>query len=174
MHPRARGLTAGVEALEGRAPPQVGAHPAAGVVLGRGDGEQLRRGVEAELATPRDDGREALLEEVGAELAAVEVDVVGAGLTHPGDDRPRHDVARSEVGQLVVALHEPHALLVDEEGALAAHGLGDERLLAARALAEPEHGGVELHELEVGQQAPARSAAAMPSPVATDGLVVDE
>ncbi len=44
--------------------------------------------------------------------------------------------------------------LVDEEGALAAHGLGDERLLAARALAEPEHRRVELHELEVGQLGP--------------------
>ena len=77
--------------------------------------------------------------------------MVGAGLAHPGDDRAGHDVARREVGERVLALHEPHARLVDEEGALAAHGLGDERLLAARALAEPEHGRVELDELEVGE-----------------------
>ena len=39
---------------------------------------------------------------------------------------------------------------VDEERALAADRLGDQRLLAAGPLAEPEHGRVELHELEVG------------------------
>ena len=120
-------------------------------MLRRRDGEQLGRRVEAELAAALDDRGEALLEEVGAEVAAVEVDVVGAGLAHPGDDRPCHDVARGEVGQLVLTLHEAHTLLVDEEGSLAADGLGDERLLTARALAEPEHRGVELDELEVGE-----------------------
>ena len=43
---------------------------------------------------------------------------------------------------------------VDEEGALAAHRLGDQRLLAGRALAEEEHRGVELHELQVGDPGP--------------------
>ena len=45
--------------------------------------------------------------------------------------------------------HEPLAGAVDQERALAAHRLGDERLLAARSVAEPEHGRVELHELQV-------------------------
>ena len=92
-----------------------------------------------------------MLEELGAEVTAVEEDVVGAGLAHPSDDRARHDVARRQVGERVLALHEALPRRVDEEGALAAHRLGDERLLAARALAEPEHGRVELHELEVGE-----------------------
>ena len=56
-----------------------------------------------------------------------------------------------EVGERVLALHEALARLVDEEGALAADRLGDERLLAARALAEPQHRRVELDELEVGE-----------------------
>ena len=77
--------------------------------------------------------------------------MVGAGLAHPGDDGAGHDVAGREVGERVLALHEAHARLVDEEGALAADRLGDERLLAARALAEPQHGRVELDELEVGE-----------------------
>ena len=39
---------------------------------------------------------------------------------------------------------------VDQHGALAAHGLGDQRLLARGARAGPEHGRVELHHLDVG------------------------
>ena len=71
-------------------------------------------------------------------------------VAHDVEDRPRHDVARREVGELVPARHDPHPGAVDEEGALAAHRLGDERLLAGRPLAEEEHRRVELHELEVG------------------------
>ena len=51
---------------------------------------------------------------------------------------------------LVDALHEPHAVAVDEEPALAADRLADEGLLAVGGLAEPEDGGVELDELDVG------------------------
>ena len=45
--------------------------------------------------------------------------------------------------------HEPVAGVVDEEGALAAYGLRDQRLLAAGGGPQPQHGGVELHELHV-------------------------
>ena len=83
-------------------------------------------------------------------MTGVEVDVVGTGLAHPRHDRARHDVARRQVGHLVDALHEPHAVAVDEEPALAADRLADERLLAVGGLAEPEDGGVELDELDVG------------------------
>ena len=83
-------------------------------------------------------------------MARVEPDVVDALVTHDVEDRPGHDVPRREVGELVAPLHDPCARAVDEEGALAADGLGDERLLPRRALTEEEHRGVELHELEVG------------------------
>ena len=101
--------------------------------------------------------------------------MVGAGLAHPGDDRPGHDVARREVGELVLPLHEPLARVVDEEGTLAAHRLGDERLLAARSprRARARWGGT-ARTRGRRHRAPARSAAAMPSPVATDGFVVEE
>ena len=71
-------------------------------------------------------------------------------LLHPVDDGPRDHVTRREVGERVTSLHEPDPVAVDQEGALAAHGFGDERLLAARSGAEPQHGRVELHELDVG------------------------
>ncbi len=74
-----------------------------------------------------------------------------AGLVHPPGDRLGDDVARREVGELVLALHEPVALEVDEEGALAADRLADQRLLAAGVGAEVHHRRVELHELQVAQ-----------------------
>ena len=51
----------------------------------------------------------------------------------------------------MLALHEAGALEVDEEGALAADGLGDQRLLALRVGAEPHDRRVELDELEVAE-----------------------
>ena len=154
MDPGARGLTTGIQPLERGAPAQVGAHAPARVVLGGRDGEQLGRWVETELAAALDDRREALVEELRTEVAAVEEDVVGARLAHPVDDRAGHDVARGEVGHRVTSLHEAVARPVDEERALAADRLGDERLLPAGALTEPQHGRVELDELEVRELGP--------------------
>ena len=45
--------------------------------------------------------------------------------------------------------HEPVALPVHEERALAADGFGDQRLLAPGVRTEVHHGRVELHELEI-------------------------
>ena len=51
----------------------------------------------------------------------------------------------------MLSLHEAHAFVIDEEGALAAHRLRDQRLLPPGVGPEPQHGRVELHELEVAQ-----------------------
>jgi hypothetical protein len=51
-------------------------------------------------------------------------------------------------------LHETHPVDIDEEGALAANRLGDQRLLAGRVVPEEEHRGVELDELHVGHDRP--------------------
>ena len=120
-------------------------------MLGGRDRDQLGDRVDAVLAADAEDGREAPLPELGAEVAGVEPHVRLAGLDHPAGDGLGHHVARGEVGQLVLALHEAVALEVDEEGALAADGLGDQRLLALRVGAEPHHRRVELDELEVAQ-----------------------
>ena len=120
-------------------------------MLGRGDRDQLGDRVDAVLAADAEDRREAPLPELRAEVAGVEPHVRLPGLDHPAGDGLGDHVARREVGELVLALHEAVALEVDEERALAAHGLGDQRLLALRVGAEPHHGRVELHELEVAQ-----------------------
>ncbi len=51
----------------------------------------------------------------------------------------------------MLPLHEPDTPVVDEESAFSAHGLGDERLLPGGVGAEPHHGRVELHELQVAE-----------------------
>ena len=84
-----------------------------------------------------------------AQMARVEPHVGLAGLVHPAGDRLGDDVARREIGQLVDPGHQPAALPVDQEGALATYGLGDQRLLALRVGSQPHHGRVELHELQV-------------------------
>ena len=80
-------LPTGVEPVERRPADEVGAHPATGVVLRRGDRQQLARRVETQLPAAGHDGGEARLEELPAEVAGVEEDVPLAGLLHPRDDR---------------------------------------------------------------------------------------
>ena len=61
------------------------------------------------------------------------------------------DLARRQLGPLVIVGHEAVAgQRVLEDTALAAHGLGHQRLLTGGARAEVERRGVELHELQVG------------------------
>ena len=88
------------------------------------------------------------------QVAGVEPHVRLAGLDHPAGDRLGDHVAGCEVGKRVLALHEAVAVEVDEEGALAAHCLGDQRLLALGVGAEPHDRGVELDELEVADPGP--------------------
>ena len=64
-------------------------------------------------------------------------------------DGARHDVARRQVGHLVVLRHEGVAAARAQDPALAAHGLADQEGLGLRV---EEAGGVELHELHVGDR----------------------
>ncbi len=63
-----------------------------------------------------------------------------------------YDVAlRCQLGHRVHVGHEPHAVGVEQQRALAADRLRDERQLALHAGAEPQHRRVELHELDVAE-----------------------
>jgi len=127
----ARDLTAGVEPGHRAAAVEVGRHTTRRVMAGGNDRDQLGHRCDAVRAAGGEHGRETLLPALFPQLAAVEPHVRSAGLPHPAHDRLGDHVARCEVGQLVLALHEAHAVVVDEEGSFAAHGFGDERLLAA-------------------------------------------
>src|SRR4029077_10862535 len=92
------------------------------------------------------DAREAMADEIGVARREIEPDVRGAGTTHLGHDGARDDVARGEIEEWVIALHERFAVFVPENGAFAAQGFGEEK---ARRTFDVEGGGVELNELDV-------------------------
>jgi hypothetical protein len=83
-------------------------------------------------------------------MAGVQVHVIGVRLRHPRDDGPGHDISGRKIREIVDTLHEAHPVAVHQVGALAPYRFGDQRLLAARALTQPEHCRVELDEFEVG------------------------
>ena len=97
------------------------------------------------------DGREADPPGLFAEHPAVDVHVVAALGGHLAHDRLGHHVPRRELGELVLADHEPLAGGVQQVAALAADRFADQRQLAAGTGAEVEHGRVELDELDVPQ-----------------------
>ncbi len=150
VHAGAGDLAARVQPRHGRASVQVRAHSARGVVRGRCHGDRLGHRVDAVRPAGGQDRGEAVLPHLRAEVPGVEVHVLGVLFAHAPQDALGDDVARGEFGQFVRADHEAVAVGVDEVGALAAHRLRHQRLLALRVGAEPEHGGVELDELQVG------------------------
>src|SRR5207253_5555709 len=91
-------LAARVEPGDRGAPVQVGADPAGRVVGGRGDRDQIGDRIDAGRAARGDDGREARLQELPAEVPRVERHVVGALGAHDAVDRLGDDVARRELG----------------------------------------------------------------------------
>ncbi len=149
VHAGAGDLAARVQAGHRGASVGVGADAARGVVGGGGDRDGLGDRVDAVGAAGGQDRREAALPHLGAEVAGVEVHVLGVVLPHAAHDALGDDVARGQLGQFVLPEHEAHAVGVDQVGALAAHRLGDQRLLTLRVRAEEEHRGVELDELQV-------------------------
>ncbi len=64
-------------------------------------------------------------------------------------DRLRHDVTWREVGQRMLLGHERHTAFVAEDRTLAPQRLGEKRARHRRVV---QCGGVELHELEVGDR----------------------
>ena len=152
VHAGAGDLAGGEQAGHDGLAVEVGGDAARRVVAGRGDRDQLGHRVDAVRSGRwRGSSGTASPRIVGAEVPGVEPHVRAALLVHPPRDRLGDHVARREVGELVLALHEAVALAVDQEGALAAHRLGDQRLLPAGVGAELHHGRVELHELQVAQ-----------------------
>lgn len=149
MHARAGDLAARVQAGDGRTALGVGAHAAGGVVGGRGDRDGRGDRVDAVRAAGGEDRRETVLPHVGAEVAGVEEHVFRVLLLHASHDALGDDVPGGEFGKFVLSDHEAHAVGVDQVGALAAYGLGDQGLLALRVRAEEEDRRVELDEFQV-------------------------
>ena len=144
MHPGRGGLTDREEPGDGRTAVEVSQHTTHDVVRSRSDGNRLRCPVDPGLAHESVDRGESGGESARAsEAGGVEQHGPAPLRRHGGGDRSGDDVARSELSTGIHVEHEAAALLVAQDGTLAAHGFGDEP-------AAGEHGGMELHELEVG------------------------
>jgi hypothetical protein len=136
------------------------------------DGDQVAAQVERVARQHGADAGKAGLQVDALHMAHIQMDDAGfAGRrahAFAGDGAGDH-VAGSQFEQRMIALHEALAAVVAQDCALAAQGLGEQK---ARRAGQRKRGGMELIELHVGQLAPASEARAMPSPVATAGLVV--
>src|SRR6185437_15159116 len=119
----------GVEPGDRRGTVEVGGDPAHQVVGGGSDGYHVGGEVEPGPAAARGEVREQVEDVRAVEVAEVEIGLAAVGQQRL--DRPRHDVARGQLGVGVDAGHEPPARPVDEERPFAAHRLGDEERPAA-------------------------------------------
>ena len=144
---------------------EVGDHTAAEVVGGRRDGQPVGRGVEPDAGQRGADGRESARRTTR-----------GRWRRATGGRRRWSSMRRGDGAGHHVAGQQ----LVDEALALARRGSSAPWPRSASdssgrgICGMVQRGRVELHELDVGHAAPARSAIAMPSPVLSTGLVVTE
>ena len=138
---------------------QVGPDPAAGVVCRRRHRDRLLRGVDANPVAGGHDGREPASQELPAQVAGVKVDVVGAVGAHHPVDRLGHDVPGRQLGQFMLAEHEPLPVPVDQVSTLAPQRLGDQGLDAGRRRRDRigrhrQRRGMELDELHISHAGP--------------------
>ena len=142
------------ESLDGRHAVDRRLNAAAGVVRRRDDRDQILRHVDAELHALLVDVRESRHQVGAALLADVEEHAVVARPLHLGVDGPRHDIARCERATRIVLLHEFLAVLVDQDRALAAYRLGNEKTLRLRMIETRRMELDELHVLDLRPRTP--------------------
>ena len=142
------GFARGVQAGDGSVSPEIGFHPTHHVVSGGADGGHVGGEIEAVAEAGGVDARETLLEKFGGFVGHVEIHVFGLCAMHFGDDGAGDDIARGEFLGFGVTLHEAFEQNVAEDAAFAAKSFGKKK---ARRAFDCEGGGMELHELHVGE-----------------------
>ena len=141
-------LADGVEIVDGGLAEQVGDDAADHVVGGGVDGDGLFGGVDVEGDAHVVDAGEAVFEGLFGHVAGVEEDVGVLGFGHLAEHGAGDDIAWGEFGHGVIVGHEAVAVAVDELGAFAADGFGDE---GARGAGDVDGGGMELDHFHVAQ-----------------------
>jgi len=144
VNPGPRTLANGVQPAEAGPSTGVHVHPAAEEMLGGHHGNAFR-GIDAVLGAHRREVRERFGEVEGRDVEH-DLSCPVVRLLH----RPGHHVARGQLGVRVDRRHEPLALGVAEDGALAPHGLAHEERVAIGHT----DGGVKLHKLHVARRGP--------------------
>src|SRR5690242_18625074 len=144
MHAGTRYLADAVQPLQRRAAAEIGDDAAHHVVRGRGDRNEIAAGIDSARLADGEYARESF-DESAAELARVEVHLAVSLLA---EDGARDDVTRCQLRQSVALDHEALAGGVEENRALAAHGLRDQ---LQRILRRVERRWMKLNELHVGE-----------------------
>ena len=148
----AGGFARGIEAAQAGAAGEVGADAAHQVVRRRAHGNQIARQVEAVLRQKCADAGKALVKiEARARGACRDrrAACVARRVAHAfARDGAGHHIARSQLEQRMVALHEALAAIVAQVGAFAAQRFREQK---ARRAGKGERRGMELVELHVGQ-----------------------
>src|SRR5690606_12940791 len=134
MQPAFGDFACGIETGQIGATVQIYDDAAAGIMLGRNDGDRLLRNVDIKVQQSRMDGREVMLHEFRRLVADVEMDIVEAEPLDFMVDGAGDDIARRKFGARIEAGHEPLAAARDagrelEVSALATYGFGDEEVL---------------------------------------------
>ena len=143
------------------------------IVLDRSYRNVILRDVDPVLQTRMIDGRKAVRQKIGGPVRDVQPNERRALVLDLPVDLTRNDIPRSQLGQRVAALHEAFALVVSQNTAFAANRLRDQEALMVAVFRGIQARGMKLNELHVLKpDAPALSAIAKPSAVATVGLVV--
>ena len=163
----------GVEAGHVRAAVEIRDDASAGVVGRRYHGNRLRRDVDAEVATAREDVRKVVLEDVRLEVRDVQIQAVRAEALHLVVDGAGDDVPGGEFGALVEVLHEALAGGQAQQTALAAQGLGDEEALRVRMEQAGRMELVELHVRDPASGPPGHGDAVAGAAVGIRGVEVD-
>eukprot|EP01022_Parablepharisma_sp_SALTPOND_P004214 TRINITY_DN118_c5_g1_i1.p1 TRINITY_DN118_c5_g1~~TRINITY_DN118_c5_g1_i1.p1 ORF type:complete len:1641 (+),score=478.48 TRINITY_DN118_c5_g1_i1:3715-8637(+) len=146
------GLSHRIQAREVGAAGHVGDHATTGVMRRRHHRDGLAGDVDTELQAARLDGREVLGDEGRTLVADIQVHMIQAALLHLEVDGARHDVARRQLGPIVMLGHEALAGGAArrgrqlEQGAFAAQGFADQEGLGIGVV---QAGRMELDEFHV-------------------------
>ena len=148
MKTGAGNLPAGEQALDGCFPAGVDRNPSAQVVGRRDDRDLVPRHVDAEVRAGLRQVRKAFQDAVPVEMPQIQEDARVAAALQLLVDGARHDIARGQFRQGMIARHEPVVVSGHQVGPLPADGLRYQERFRLRMI---ETGGMELDELEVGQ-----------------------
>ena len=142
VHSGAGDLADGEDSVDARATIAIRGHPAHEVVGCGSDGDEVPGQIETVSGQTGGDARELrrhIRDGPGIEEARASVLSRLAAMQSESDD-----VAGGELGAIVDLIHEPAALLIEEERTGPADGFGDEEAGTGKG------GGMELEELEIG------------------------
>src|SRR5687768_575693 len=142
-------LSAGIKARQVRCTIDVGLHTPTEVVAGRGYWDEICGWVDAGSAAAVPDGRESHPPGLLTQHPTIDVNMINLGRRHFLHDLFSNNVSRRQLSKLMLADHEAFAAGVDQLATFPAHGLADQRQLAAGSGTEVEHCRVELDEFDV-------------------------